>query len=84
MDTPMEDPKEKIRKFISRSIRNAKLTDEDDIFALGYANSMFAMQLVLFVEREFAIAVENEDLDIANFRTVDAIAGLVARKCTPQ
>jgi methoxymalonate biosynthesis acyl carrier protein len=41
---------------------------------------MFAMQLVMFVEKEFGIIVEDEDLDIDNFRSVNAIAGLVERK----
>jgi acyl carrier protein len=38
------------------------------------------MQLVLFVEHEFGISIDNEDLDINNFRTIDAIAHLVERK----
>ena len=33
------------------------------------------MQLVAFVEKEFGITVADEDLDLDNFRTVDAIAG---------
>jgi len=32
------------------------------------------------VEREFGITVENEDLEITNFNTIDAIANLVQRK----
>jgi methoxymalonate biosynthesis acyl carrier protein len=38
------------------------------------------MQLVLFVEQEFNISVENEDLELDNFRTINAIANLVERK----
>ena len=37
------------------------------------------MQLVLFVEQEFDFEVSSDDLDIANFRTVNAIAALVER-----
>ncbi|HAG98785.1 MAG TPA: acyl carrier protein, partial [Ktedonobacter sp.] len=42
----------------------------------------FAMQLVLFVESEFALIVDNEDLDIDNFRTINAIVQLIERKTT--
>jgi methoxymalonate biosynthesis acyl carrier protein len=47
-----------------------------------FVNSMFAMQLVLFVEQEFNISVENEDLELDNFRTINAITNLVERKST--
>ncbi len=76
----MDEETEKVRSFITRSVRARELGDEDDIFALGLVNSMFAMQLVLFVEREFQVSVENADLDIANFRSVSAICELVRRK----
>lgn len=64
-------------------MRNHDLQPDEDIFALGFVNSLFAMQLVLFVENEFGLVVENEDLDIDNFRTVSAIARLIERKTAP-
>jgi methoxymalonate biosynthesis acyl carrier protein len=74
------DNKQKIRDFVGRFIRGRDLDDGEDIFATGFVNSMFAMQLVQFVETTFGIAVESDDLDIDNFRSVDAIAALVERK----
>jgi acyl carrier protein len=74
------DNKTKIREFVSRFVRGYALGDGEDIFATGFVNSMFAMQLVQFVETAFGVAVENEDLEIDNFRSVDAIAALVERK----
>ncbi len=76
----MEENKAKIREFIGKHIRGHELQDDEDIFASGFVNSMFAMQLVQFVETAFGVAVENEDLEIDNFRSVDAIAALVERK----
>ncbi len=74
------DTKQQIREFLSRFLRDHHLADDEDIFATGYVNSMFAMQLVQFVEGEFGITVESEDLELDNFRTVDAIVALVERK----
>jgi len=74
------DTKQQIREFLSRFFRDHKLADDEDIFATGYVNSMFAMQLVQFVETTFGIAVESDDLEMDNFRTVNAIAALVERK----
>ena len=72
--------KEKVRAFLNRFFRDHVLADDEDIFATGYVNSMFAMQLVQFVEGEFGIAVENEDLELDNFRSLNAITALVERK----
>ena len=74
------DNKQKIREFVSRFVRDHQLGDAEDIFATGFVNSMFAMQLVQFVETTFGITVESDDLDIDNFRSIDAIAALVERK----
>ena len=69
-----------IREFVTRSFSGHQLADEDDMFALGFATSLFAMQLVAFVEKQFGVEVDSDDLDIDNFRSVRAIAGLVERK----
>jgi methoxymalonate biosynthesis acyl carrier protein len=74
------DTKQQIREFVSRFFKGHDLKDDEDIFASGFVNSMFAMQLVQFVETTFGITVESEDLEIDNFRTLDAIAALVERK----
>lgn len=74
--------KSKVRDFLARFIRNRNLEGTDDIFALGFVNSLFAMQLVLFVEKDFDVKVENEDLNLKNFNTIDAITNFIERKKT--
>jgi len=76
----MDETQTKIKEFLSRFFKNHDLQPGEDIFALGFVNSLLAMQLVAFVEKEFGVSVEDEDLDLDNFRSIDAIAGLVARK----
>lgn len=76
----MDEVKSKIRAFLARFFRKSELKDDDDFFKLGLVNSLFAMQLVMFIEKEFGIRVENEDLDINNFKTVNAIAGFIENK----
>jgi methoxymalonate biosynthesis acyl carrier protein len=76
----MDDSKVKIQVFLSRFFQTAELKEDEDIFALGFINSLFAMQLVTWVEKEFGIRIEDEDLDVENFNTIGAIADLVARK----
>lgn len=74
------DDKAKLRRFLSGFFRTDNLTDQDDIFSLGLINSLFAMQLILNIEREFNITVEDQDLDINNFNTIDNIAAFISRK----
>lgn len=69
-----------IRTFLTKYLRNNQPGDDQDIFALGLVNSLFAMQLVNFVEKEFGISVEQEDLEIENFSTINAITSLVQNK----
>jgi len=76
----MDENKVKIRSFLSKFIQNQDMEDEEDIFASGFVNSLFAMQLVLFIESEFSIKIENEDLKLDNFRTISALANLIERK----
>lgn len=77
--TKMEETKAKIKTYFSRFLDNHDLQDNEDIFALGFT-SMFSMQLVLFLEQEFQIVVETEDLDLDNLKTVNSLATLVEAK----
>lgn len=70
---------EKVKSFLAQFI-SVNVADDEDLFASGLVNSLFAMQLVLFIEKEFSIKVENEDLDYDNFRTLNAMTGFIERK----
>lgn len=76
----MESTKIKIREFLNRFFKKRDITDEEDIFELGFVNSLFAMQLVMFVEKEFDIALDTNDIDLSNFRTINQIASLIDKK----
>jgi methoxymalonate biosynthesis acyl carrier protein len=69
--------KEKIRKFIESNLvvfeDEAEFSDSDNIFEMGFVNSLFAMKLVNYIEQEFGITVDNDDLEISNFSSVDRI-----------
>ncbi|MER5886572.1 phosphopantetheine-binding protein [Streptomyces sp. NPDC001941] len=74
------DNKARIADYLSRFFPVQDLKDEDDIFELGFVSSMFAMQLVSFVEHEFGITIENEDLELEHFRSISALDAFVSRK----
>lgn len=72
--------KETVKRFILSSITIADLDDDDNLFESGIVNSLFAVQLMTFIEKTFAIEVAMEDLDIENFKSLNAATAFVARK----
>ncbi|MBN3526101.1 acyl carrier protein [Paenibacillus apiarius] len=75
--------KQKIRGFIESNLvvfeDEAVFSDDDHIFQMGFVNSLFAMKLLGYIEQEFGITVGNEDLDIANFSTLNNIVRLIEK-----
>jgi acyl carrier protein len=72
--------KETVKRFIMSSITIADLDDDDNLFESGIVNSLFAVQLMTFIEKTFAIEVGMDDLDIENFKSLNAATTFVVRK----
>jgi len=73
------DARARIRGYFV-SAAEQEIRDEDDIFELGIVDSLFAIRLIQFVEKEFAITVEREDLDIRNFCSIAALTKFALQK----
>jgi len=69
-----------VADFLTEHTRQEVSDYGEDIFAAGHVNSLFAMQLVLFVETTFDFTLDAEDLEFDNFRSITSITDLVARK----
>lgn len=69
-----------VRAFLGTLCRVDGIGDDDDIFADGFVNSLYLVQVLAFVQKTFSVTVEDDDLDMANFRTLQAIADFVGRK----
>ena len=72
--------KESVKRFILSSINITHLGDDDDLFESGIVNSLFAVHLMTFIEKTFAIEVGMDDLDIENFKSLNAATAFVVRK----
>ena len=76
--------KEKIRTYIEKNLSvfedEIQISDRDDIFELGFVNSLFAMNLISFIEKEFHTTIETEDMEVKNFNTINNIERLIIRK----
>lgn len=78
------DIKQKLRTFIEDHLavqeENVQLRDGDPIFELGFVDSLFAMQLIGFIQNEFQVEIESADLDLANFHSIDRMAAFIREK----
>jgi acyl carrier protein len=75
---------EKIRGFITSNLivweDEVEIKDDENIFQMGYVNSLFAMKLLNYVESEFQIRVDSDEVDIKNFSSVNNIVRLIDAK----
>ena len=78
--TNQTDLSRSIRDFLAGFCDLRGVADEDDLFSRKILNSLYAMQLVLFVEKSFAISVEDQELDLKNFGSIAAITRFVQQK----
>jgi len=76
--------KEEIRELINKNLVIEDdadgIKDSDNIFEMGYVNSLFAMKLVNFIEDEYDIIIENDELNLENFSSINAITAFIENK----
>ncbi|MEE0931174.1 MAG: acyl carrier protein [Acutalibacteraceae bacterium] len=72
--------KNKVKEFLGQYMDVATVADDDNIFEMRLVNSLFAMQLVNFIEQEFDVTLDNDELDIDNFKDINSIVSLIDSK----
>lgn len=73
-----EEVAERISRFLSEHTRTSWDRDTD-LFASAGLSSLFAMELVVFLENTFDIEIAGGDLRLVNFRTINVMTELVER-----
>jgi len=76
----MADQLATIREFITTKIGGFEVADDEDLFESGYVNSLFAVQIVMFVENTLGLPVVEDDLDIKNFASIVKIDSFASAK----
>lgn len=70
---------ERIFQFFVEQNRADGLSYDTELLKSRHINSLFALQIVLFVEREFGIKLGKKEISPENFHSINAIAALVDR-----
>ena len=72
--------KSTIRKFIEKVTRKQEISDDEDIFEGGIINSLLTIQLLMFIEKKFQITIDNSDISLENFSTLNRIEKFIQSK----
>ena len=83
--TEVNGVSERVRAFILERFplaRKRGLKDKDQLLESGVLDSLGVLDLVSFVEQEFAITVSDEELVPENFQTIERLTSFVQDKCT--
>ena len=69
-----------IMGFLGKYFEVSKVNKDDNIFELGFVNSLFAMQMVSFIENEFDFEISNDELNLDNFKSINSILAFIDSK----
>ncbi|MFA6655271.1 MAG: acyl carrier protein, partial [Bacillota bacterium] len=71
--------KEKIFEFFKAKGVSDNLDFETDLFKGGFIDSLFAFEVVVFLEETFGVHLDNKDITEENFRTITSMASMIDR-----
>ncbi|MDB4957078.1 MAG: hypothetical protein JWO36_4647 [Myxococcales bacterium] len=69
----------RLRSFICGRVPH-KLADHDSLIESGAFDSIGILELVAFIEKEFRVRLEDEDVSPENFASIQSVAGFVLDK----
>ena len=68
-----------IRQYLGKLSGLPEVADDMPLISGRVLDSLAAVQIVVYVERTFGIEIADEDLELANFDTVNGLVALVHR-----
>ena len=72
---------DKVRRFIAENFPSAgPVGDDSSLVEGGVVDSMGVVEIISFLESDFGIIVEDEEVAIENFDSIDRIVAFVKRK----
>lgn len=70
-----------IKNFLKKQApKGTSFNDSDSLLASGVIDSMKMLDLISFVEQQFSIAIDEDEMMPDNFESVDAITRFVEEK----
>ena len=77
----MMSAKQTIRDFLSTlTQRDIQIGDDDSLLATKLLDSLKVIELIVFLESQFNVEFDSDDLTPDNLDTINALVGLLERK----
>lgn len=73
----LQEIRDRIYQFLLKLKKADGLEYDTELFKSKYITSLFALQIVQFIEKEFHIKLGRKDITEGNFHTINAMADLV-------
>ena len=77
----MSDVRQEVRQFFTQQLARdlAGVDDSTSLLQAGVLDSLGVMELVAFLQDQYGLTLDDDDLVPENLESVDAIVGFVAR-----
>ena len=72
--------KDKIKTHLEQAFHLNHINDDTNIFESGIVNSLFHIQLLVFIEKTFDITLEEHEIDIQTLNNINTITDLIYSK----
>jgi acyl carrier protein len=77
----MENVEQKIKDYIVKEFKpEIPLDNHSRLIQEGIIDSLAIFMLIGFIEEQFGIKVDSEDVEVSNFETINAIRDLIIAK----
>ncbi|NJO36376.1 MAG: acyl carrier protein [Rhizobiales bacterium] len=74
------DIKQSLTRFFLDQFKVELSSTGEDLIEAGILDSLMLIEVVMFMETEFAVTTELDDLEMENFLTIDNMARFVAER----
>lgn len=77
---------EVVRKFIVQKFplaRRRSVSDDDNLLETGVIDSLGVLEIVTFLQEEFSLEVQDDDLTPENFQSISSVARFVGQHIGP-
>ena len=75
------DIRSDIKTFLTKKApKGAGFSDQDNLLMKGVIDSLKMLDLISFIEKQFGIAIDEDEMMPDNFESVDAIVSFVNEK----
>lgn len=72
--------KEIVRSFFAPELENNGVEDDDSLLMAGIIDSLKMMDLIAYLEQEFGVKIDDDELMPENFDSIAAICAFIREK----